>query len=445
MDDDDPIPPIPSYAYPKLRPVPDIPRIATNTAGKRKATSARQEIERDSRGKKQRKEDAVESDGTEESDEEGEDEDPGEGEGEKDELVDEGAGEQSEKDSVQRTVKGKGKQKATTANIPDDGMDVDEHLDDSHPAPATSVRRPVVEITTQPGKAKKTKSKAPKSRRMILDESDDEPARLHAVPQALTPSSTHPIFQTTGLSDTQLELSWRSQTKNTDLGHKIPTVSSTQCVNCERDHVICWTVTGSTACLNCRYVKKSRCPNVGPPTKKKDHAKSEGAQRTSGKRVTGKSTRSEEAASSSKLKITVPPSAVLQPPDTSAKSAAIPLPAAAPLRPLAASRSEDPTTSRPDTVTVTKRRSRSASRAATTKAPMAHPPNAPATASIGPAAPATIVAPATLPATEPDPLICLPPAQEEPRCTYSVGFMYSILIMYNRYPCFVRNGASYHR
>jgi hypothetical protein len=166
-------------------------------AGKRKATLARQEIEQDACGKKQRTEDAVKSDGTEESDEEGEDE----GEGEKDELVNEGAGEQSE---AQGTVMLKGKQRATTADISDDGMDVDYHLDESYidpsttrqqtlPAPVASVHRPVVEIKMKPGKGKKTRSKAPKSRLMIMDKSD-EPAHLHTMPEKSTTSSTHPII-----------------------------------------------------------------------------------------------------------------------------------------------------------------------------------------------------------------------------------------------------------
>lgn len=131
VNDDHPIPLIPSYAYPKLWLVPDIPQIASILAGKRKATSARQEIEQDACGKKQRTEDAVESDGTEKSDEEGEDE----GEGKKDELVDEGAGEQSE---AQGTVMLKGKQRATMADFSDDGMDVDYHLDKSYIDPSAT-------------------------------------------------------------------------------------------------------------------------------------------------------------------------------------------------------------------------------------------------------------------------------------------------------------------
>jgi hypothetical protein len=101
-------------------------------------------------------------------------------------------------------------------------------------------------------------------------------------------------------------------------------------------------------------------------------------------------------------------------------------------------------TSKPDTITVSKKRSRSASRAATTKAPMAHPHNAPAPV----AASATAIepaAPAPSPATVTDPLICSPLTQEEPRCRLSIGFMYSILIKYYRYPCLVWNGASYRR
>jgi hypothetical protein len=34
---------------------------------------------------------------------------------------------------------------------------------------------------------------------------------------------------TNSLSDAQLELSWRAQTTNTDLGNKVPTLSLIQC------------------------------------------------------------------------------------------------------------------------------------------------------------------------------------------------------------------------
>jgi hypothetical protein len=114
-------------------------------------------------------------------------------------------------------------------------------------------------------RAKRPNQKPQRASRWIMHESDNEPAHLHAVPERLTTSFTHTTFPTNGLSETQLELLWRLQTKNTDLSNKVPLVSSTQCTNCKWDHVICWTVAGCTTCLNCRYVKKSCCPNVGPP------------------------------------------------------------------------------------------------------------------------------------------------------------------------------------
>lgn len=414
VDEGRPIPPIPSYAYPTLRPLVDTPPIASIAAGKRKAPPVRQGVEPDlAHGKKQRTDKPAGNNQSEDSEDgdEGYEEDEEEDE---DQLIDNGAGERINEDEVERTPMYQSK----SADVADDGMgmDVDDDENGDGPyvdrppsrqsrTPAPRSRGlPVVQITTKAPKTKKrSKSKPPKSRPIVVDDSDNDqfhpPAAQHTTP-----------VTTKGLSPSQLEASWTAQTKGADVGDATPQLSRVQCENCVRDRVLCWTAVRSTACLNCRFVKKSRCQNT-ELSKKKEDVKVEGSQQAAGsKKLKKSSSRSKDAPSSSSLKITVPPVAPPQPASTSVAPAVISSSAAAPPKRPAAN--------------LARKRSSSSSRAPSTRAPAAPASNVhtPLAAPAPMAAPIPMAVPAPMPSPTPvatvDPLVCAPPTQEEPRCTY---------------------------
>lgn len=407
VDEGRPIPPIPSYAYPTLRPLVDTPPIASITAaGKRKAPPARQEVKPDPwHGKKRRtdrtgdisaSDDSERSGGHDEEDEEAEDEDEEEEEDEdEDELMSEAA---------DGEVNPYGADRLKSVDDADEGgqMEIDNENDGIYPYPTPSSQprqpaprsrgRSVVLITQKPPKANsRSKSKPQKSKRPVVDDNEND----HRTSLPIT---------TKGLSPAQIEASWRAQTKNTDVAIINPRQSEVQCDNCVRDRVMCWTANRSTACLNCRFVKKSRCQNTEQAKKKEDNAPDGSQPAATGRRLKQSGSTPKGSQSSTSLKITVPPPAPRQHASTSVAPAVI-VPSA-------------------DVPEVVKRRSRSSSRAKSTRAQAAPQPD------VAPPAPQLDIAlpappPSDAAAGIPDPLVCAPPVQEEPRCRYSHYFSIS--------------------
>ena len=281
-------------------------------------------------------------------------------------------------------------------------MEIDDENDRTYPYPTPSSQprqpaprsrgRAVVVITQKPPKVNSRSKPKPQKRKrpVVYDDENDQGASL-------------PITMK-GLSPAQVEASWRAQTKNTDVTIINPQPSQVQCDNCVRDRIICWTANRSTACLNCRFVKKSRCPNAELARKKEDSTADGSQPAATSKKLKQSGSTPKGSQSSTSLKITVPPPAPRQHASTSVAPAVI-APSA-------------------DIPKVVKRRSRSTSRAKSTRAQAAPQPD------VAPPAPQLDIAlPAPPPSDAavgmPDPLVCAPPVQEEPRCTYSHYFSIS--------------------